>query len=421
LIDKGLAYQSCSDVYFSASYFQEYGKLSGRELNDRREAEKREAERREAERRETEKRETEKRETEKRDAERREAERREAEKREAEKLKAERRAPERRTPSRISPNEKKTNAMDFVLWKGSKPGEPTWDSPWGPGRPGWHIECSAMSRKYLGDTFDIHGGGMDLIFPHHENEVAQSEGASGKPWVNSWIHHGFVTIRDEKMSKSLGNFLTIREVLTSYHPEALRFFIFTTHYRNPLDYSEAAMVDASAGLDRLYGGLNAINDINTTGTTSTAAVASTKDIKTLRALEENFRKVMDDDFNTPQALAVLFDVTRTINKICQQLPAEPNQADIVLLKDTGVLIKKLAAIMGLLQVDPKVYLSEKKNALLKNLNTTEEDILKLIQDRKDARAAKEWERGDIIRNQLLAMGIELKDSPKGTIWEIKRS
>jgi cysteinyl-tRNA synthetase len=402
LIGKGLAYQSCSDVYFSVNYFQEYGKLSGRELNDKRTAERREAERREAERRE--------------------AERREAQKRATEKLADEKRTAERRTPSRLSINEKKTNVMDFVLWKGSKPGEPTWDSPWGPGRPGWHIECSAMSRKYLGDTFDIHGGGMDLVFPHHENEVAQSEGASGKPWVNTWIHHGFVTIRDEKMSKSLGNFLTIREVLASYHPEALRFFIFTTHYRNPLDYSEAAMTDASTGLDRLYGGLNAINDINATGTTSSATVvASPKDFKTLRALEENFQKVMDDDFNTPQALAVLFEVIRIINKICQQLPAQPNQADIVLLKDTGVLIKKLAGIMGLLQVDPKVYLSEKKNALLKKLTITEDDILKLIQDRKDARAAKEWERGDIIRNQLLAMGIELKDSPKGTIWEIKRS
>lgn len=362
LIVKGLAYQSGSDVYFSVNGFPEYGKLSGRNLEDM------------------------------------------------------------QAGARIAINESKNNPMDFVLWKGSKPGEPTWDSPWGPGRPGWHIECSAMSRKYLGDTFDIHGGGQDLIFPHHENEVAQSEGASGKRSVNSWIHHGFVTIRDEKMSKSLGNFLTIREVLKHYHPEVLRFFIFSTHYRNPLDFSEAAMEDAVTGLDRLYGCMAAIDDLSETGMSEEGAVlASPKESKKLHTLEERFQKAMDDDFNTAVGLGILFDAARIINKICQQLPARPSRTDIELLKSSGVLIKKLAGIMGLLQEDAGSYLREKKAAMLKGLDISEQEILQLIQEREEARAAKEWARSDTLRDQLLAKGIELKDGASGTTWEISRS
>ena len=361
LIAKGLAYQSGADVYFSVNRFPEYGKLSGRNLADM------------------------------------------------------------QAGARIAINENKNNPMDFVLWKGSKPGEPTWDSPWGPGRPGWHIECSAMSRKYLGDSFDIHGGGQDLIFPHHENEVAQSEGASGKTAVNTWIHHGFVTIRDEKMSKSLGNFLTIREILKQYHPEVLRFFIFSTHYRNPLDFSETAMQDAMAGLDRLYECMAAIDALSDTGiAVEEAALASPPDIDKLRTLEERFQKAMDDDFNTAQGLGILFDAARIINKTCQQLPVNPNQADINLLKDSGVLIRKLAGIMGLLQEDAREYLKQQKERLLKDLAISEQEILGLIQERKDARTAKDWARGDSIRDQLLAKGIELKDGSSGTTWEIKR-
>jgi len=362
LIDKGLAYPSGSDVYYSVNGFPEYGKLSGRNLDDM------------------------------------------------------------QAGARIAINENKTNPMDFVLWKGSKPGEPIWDSPWGPGRPGWHIECSAMSRKYLGDTFDIHGGGKDLIFPHHENEVAQSEGASGKKSVNTWIHHGFVTISDEKMSKSLGNFLTIRDVLKHYHPEVLRFFIFSTHYRNPLDFSETAMADATAGLDRLYECMATIDDLSDAGISEEkTATASPKDSKKLHTIEERFQKAMDDDFNTAMAMGILFDAVKVINKICQQLPVNPSQPDITLLKESGVIIKKLAAIMGLLQEDARKYLQQKKAALLNGLDIGEQKILQFIQERKDARAAKDWARGDTIRDQLLAMGIELKDSSSGTTWEIKRS
>lgn len=360
LIAKGLAYQAGTDVYYSVNGFPEYGKLSGRNLADM------------------------------------------------------------QAGARIAINDNKTNPMDFVLWKGSKPGEPTWDSPWGPGRPGWHIECSAMSRKYLGDTFDIHGGGQDLVFPHHENEVAQSEGVSGKPLASTWMHHGFVTIRDEKMSKSLGNFLTIREVLAQYHPEVLRLFIFSTHYRNPLDFSEAALEDATAGLDRLYECMAAIDDLNDTGTTGeTTGIASPKDTKKLATIEERYQKVMDDDFNTAQALGILFDAVKIINKIHQHLPADPGQADITLLKNAGALIKKLAGIMGLLKEDAKTYLRQKKAGLLQGLDIQEQEILQLIQERKDARTAKDWTRGDSIRDQLLARGIELKDGADGTTWKVK--
>jgi cysteinyl-tRNA synthetase len=278
-----------------------------------------------------------------------------------------------------------------------------------------------MSRKYLGDTFDIHGGGQDLIFPHHENEVAQSEGASGKTSVNTWIHHGFVTIREEKMSKSLGNFLTIREILQQYHPEVLRFFIFSTHYRNPLDFSETAMQDAMAGLDRLYECLAAIDALSDSGVTGKGKVlTSASDADKLHTLKERFQKAMDDDFNTAQGLGILFDAARIINKICQQLPANHSQEDNKLLKDSGVLVRKLAGIMGLLREDAGGYLKKQKATLLKELAISEETILGLIQERKDARKAKEWARSDTIRDQLLAKGIELKDDINGTTWEIKR-
>ncbi len=361
LIAKGLAYQAGTDVYYAINTFPQYGKLSGRNLDDM------------------------------------------------------------QAGARIAINENKNHPMDFVLWKGSKPGEPTWDSPWGPGRPGWHIECSAMSRKYLGDSFDIHGGGQDLVFPHHENEVAQSEGASGKCCATTWIHHGFVTIREEKMSKSLGNFLTIREVLAHYHPEALRLFICSTHYRNPLDFSETAMDDATAGLDRLYECMAFIDDLNKKESREgQAAIASANDTKKLQSLEERFQKAMDDDFNTALALGILFDGVKSINKIGQHLPTTAALSDLQLLKTVGKLIRDLAGIMGLLRKDAASYLLEKKATMLEGLDITEPEILEAIQQRKDARTAKDWARGDSIRDHLLGKGIELKDSAQGTTWTVKR-
>jgi cysteinyl-tRNA synthetase len=361
LIASGMAYQAGNDVYFAVNSFPEYGKLSGRNPDDM------------------------------------------------------------QAGARISINEQKSNPMDFVLWKGSKPGEPTWDSPWGPGRPGWHIECSAMSRKYLGNTFDIHGGGQDLVFPHHENEVAQSEGANKAPFVTTWIHHGFVTIRDEKMSKSLGNFLTIRDIVKSYHPEVLRFFIFSTHYRNPLDFSESAMQDATAGLDRLYNCVAAIETLKGDGVPATPSVISEKDTAKLTTLEERYQQAMDNDFNTAQAQAILFDTAKVLNKIEGQLPENPCQDDVQVLRETVVVFKKLAGIMGLLQEDAVAYLSRKKAAQLEGIDIDEETINAMIQERNEARIGRNWARSDELRNLLLASNIELKDGPEGTTWEIKRN
>ncbi len=361
LIDKDMAYPSQGDVYYRVGSFAEYGKLSGRKLEDM------------------------------------------------------------QAGARIQVNENKDDPMDFVLWKASKPGEPRWKSPWGDGRPGWHIECSAMSRKYLGDTFDIHGGGQDLIFPLHENELAQSEAATSKPYVNMWIHHGFVTIRDEKMSKSLGNFLTIRDILEHYHPEVLRFFIFSTQYRNPLDFSESAMQNAMTGLDRLYECLAAVEKLTGECSAESKQIASAKDIKKLETMEERFQSAMNNDFNTALGQGLLFESAKVINKITRQISALPSQADYDLLTQALATTKKLGAIMGILQENAGDYLAEKKSAMLAQIDINEEDIQKLIQDRKQAREDKNWSRSDEIRDQLLEHNIELNDSAEGTGWSIKKS
>jgi len=361
LIDKGMAYQAGNDVYYAVDTFPEYGKLSRRNLDDM------------------------------------------------------------QAGARISVNEMKRNPMDFVLWKGSKPGEPKWDSPWGEGRPGWHIECSAMSRKYLGKTFDIHGGGKDLIFPHHENEIAQSEGANGCSFVKTWIHHGFVTIRDEKMSKSLNNFLTIRDLLEHYHPEILRFFVFSTHYRNPLDFSESAMQDATAGLERLYSAIAAVDSLTTEGRADGKSIITDNDRQQISSIEERFQKAMDNDFNSAQAQSVLFDAAKNINRILQGLPAEPAEDDLAVLRTTRDLVKKLAAIMGLLGENAHTFLNDQKQKMLSAIDIDEGTIDNLIEERRLARASKNWTRSDEIRDELLAHNIELKDGPEGTGWTVKRA
>lgn len=362
LINKNMAYQAGNDVYYMVDSFPEYGKLSGRNLED---------------------------------------------------MKA---------GARISINEQKRNPMDFVLWKASKPGEPTWESPWGPGRPGWHTECSAMSRKYLGETFDIHGGGKDLIFPHHENEIAQSEGANGKPFVTTWIHHGFVTIRDEKMSKSLGNFLTIRDILSHYHPEILRFFVFSTHYRNPLDFSETAMQDATAGLVRLYKCVAAVNSLDlAAGDKQSRSVIDDKDRANVKALEERFQQAMDNDFNTAQAQGIFFDTAKTINRILKNLPASPLPTDITFLKDAGSTLKKLGDIMGILREKAVHFLDTRKQQMLAEIDIDQATIEALVAERFQCRVEKNWTRSDEIRDQLLEKNIELKDGPDGTEWSVKRS
>ena len=275
----------------------------------------------------------------------------------------------------------KRNPMDFVLWKMAKEGEPFWKSPWGNGRPGWHIECSAMSTCCLGNSFDIHGGGMDLQFPHHENEIAQSEGATGEKFVNLWMHNGFVRINEEKMSKSLGNFFTVREVLKQYRPEIIRFFILSSHYRSPLNYSDESLDDASAGLTRLY---NALRDVS---------CVESGDIDS--EFKNRFEQAMDDDFNTSVALAVLFDVARELNK--SKSPA------------LAATLKSLGGVLGLLQDDPEHY--------LKGENEDDAEIEHQIQARIDAKKAKNWTLADQIRDELKTKNIILEDSPDGsTRW-----
>jgi cysteinyl-tRNA synthetase len=359
LVDKGMAYQVDGDVYYAVEKFSDYGILSKRSIEDM------------------------------------------------------------QAGARIEINEKKRNPMDFALWKSSKPGEPTWDSPWGPGRPGWHIECSAMSKKYLGNSFDIHGGGKDLIFPHHENEIAQSMGATGSPFVNIWVHHGFVTIKDEKMSKSLGNFLTIRNVLERFRPEALRLFVFSTHYQSPLNYSEAAIKDAEVGLERFYECLAEIARLPESGDAGKESAISKKDAAKLQSLEERFQKVMNNDFNTAQALAQLFDAVKILNKITRVLPGIPSRQDIDLLHKVGVKFKELANIMGLLTEDPVEHAEALQEKRIKELGLDPATIETLIRQRNEARRNKDWARGDAIRDELLAKGVELKDGAKGTTWKVK--
>nr|VFK24435.1 MAG: cysteinyl-tRNA synthetase [Candidatus Kentron sp. MB]VFK30692.1 MAG: cysteinyl-tRNA synthetase [Candidatus Kentron sp. MB]VFK75345.1 MAG: cysteinyl-tRNA synthetase [Candidatus Kentron sp. MB] len=338
LVDKGHAYQGQSgDVYYDVSSFPSYGQLSGKCIDD---------------------------------------------------LLA---------GARVNVDEEKADPLDFVLWKAAKPDEPSWDSPWGPGRPGWHIECSAMSVGCLGDHFDIHGGGMDLKFPHHENEIAQSEAATGKTFVNTWIHNGFVHVSDEKMSKSLGNFFTVRQVLAQYPAEVIRYFIVASQYRSPLNYSEQQLDQAWAGLGRLYNALRDLSLVNAdTGTDAGMEY------------ETRFRAAMDDDFNTPETLAVLFDIAREINRA-------RTGNDIPRAIDLGTTLKRLGQILGLLQDDPEKFL-QTATASMSATTLGDEEIEQLIAERTNARLHKNWARADEIRDHLKEQGIILEDSGRKTIW-----
>ena len=283
---------------------------------------------------------------------------------------------------RVEVDQAKQNPMDFVLWKMAKPNEPAWVSPWGTGRPGWHIECSAMSTCCLGNHFDIHGGGMDLQFPHHENEIAQSEGATGEKFVNLWMHNGFVRVNEEKMSKSLGNFFTVREVLKQYRPEIIRFFILSSHYRSPLNYSDEQLNDAGAGLTRLYMALRGIE-----------ATDASVDAECVR----RFEVAMNDDFNTPVALSILFDVARELN-------IAKKEADQQKIDTLATTLKKLGELLGILQIDADIFLKGESDV----------DIDQKIQARLDAKIAKNWALADQIRIDLKAQGVILEDAPDGT-------
>ncbi len=324
LIQKGFAYPAENgDVYFKVKSFEKYGRLSGKNIED---------------------------------------------------LEA---------GARVEVNKVKQDPMDFVLWKASKENEPAWESEWGSGRPGWHIECSAMATKCLGNHFDIHGGGMDLSFPHHENEIAQSECATGEQYVNTWMHCGFVRIDDEKMSKSLNNFFTIREVLKVFHPEVIRYFLLASHYRSPVNYSQENLESARASVGRLYSAIEQVKPAEASQGT---------------VFEAEFMAVMNDDFNTPKAMAVLFDLAKEVNKS----------------KDAGLagLLVKLANQIGLLEQDATTFFKSQPS----ESGLTDEAIEQLIVERKEARANKDFARSDEIRDLLSAQGIELLDSASGTTW-----
>ncbi len=331
LIDKGMAYAADNgDVYYVVEKFADYGQLSGKVLD------------------------------------------------------------ELRSGARVEVDEAKQNPLDFVLWKAAKPGEPAWDSPWGKGRPGWHIECSAMSTCCLGNTFDIHGGGPDLKFPHHENEIAQSEAATGEKYANVWMHAGALRINDEKMSKSLGNFFTIRDVLADFPAEVVRYFLLASHYRSPINYSLESLKEAGASLERFYHSLR--------GLTLPQAPES--------EFSSRFYAAMDDDFNTPEALAVLFDMVREINR---NKAAQPDQAAQIAAE-----MKALGDVLGLLQQDPEAFFQQQTS------DVDPQQVENLIAQRNAARKQRDFAKADEIRDQLQAMSVVLEDSREGTKWRVEK-
>src|SRR3990167_179368 len=291
--------------------------------------------------------------------------------------------------ARVEINDVKRDPLDFVLWKLAKPNEPFWESPWGAGRPGWHTECSAMSLSLLGEQFDIHGGGKDLIFPHHENEIAQSEAITQKQFVTTWMHAGFLQIDKEKMSKSLGNFLTIRDLLEQHLPEVVRYFLISSHYRSPISYSEEALLQAKNALARFYTALRGLPVVD-------AMVNS--------EFEKKFIEAMDDDFNTPIALSVLFDLAHEIQRL--------REKESVLAAEYGALLKKLGGVLGILQSDPVLFFHSRSEKI------DSAKIETLIKARQEARAKKDFAAADRIRAELSTMSVELEDSSAGTTWRI---
>ncbi|MFQ5585823.1 MAG: cysteine--tRNA ligase [Thermodesulfobacteriota bacterium] len=328
--------------------------------------------------------------------------------------------------ARVEIDERKGDPLDFALWKASKPGEPFWESPWGRGRPGWHIECSAMSRKFLGDTLDIHGGGKDLIFPHHENEIAQSEAATGRPFVNYWLHNGFVNMEKEKMSKSLGNILLIRDILKQYHREVLRLFFLSSHYRSPIEYSERNLKDAEAALERGYVTIGRMEEAIAGSKGHTEPIASEQLSGVVKETHERasrligeFEEAMDDDFNTAIVVGQLFELIRTVNRLMDDRTAmaSPDASAILLSAKEG--IERVGRVLGLFTASPGDYLKSIKEHFLQEGSLTADEIEKLIAERNEARSRKDFKRADEIRDELAERGVVLEDTPKGTVWKVK--
>ncbi len=294
--------------------------------------------------------------------------------------------------ARVQVNKKKKNPQDFALWKKEKPGEPSWDSPWGKGRPGWHIECSAMSSSILGETFDIHGGGADLMFPHHECEIAQSEKAHSKPFANYWLHNGFININEEKMSKSLGNFITLRDVLDKYSGDIIRYLYLQTHYRSPINFTNDLLEQSKNSIIRLHDFVNSIKRINNEGNTHKEVVGF------IEEAEKKFEKSMDDDFETPEALAAIFEFVKELNVFAKENRLTVGDKKVIL-----DFLKKIDFVFGILL--------PKKQELPK-------DLMKLIKEREEARASKDWAKSDEIRDMLKEKGVILEDSPGVTVWKL---
>lgn len=343
LIEKGMAYEVDGDVYFHTPAFEQYGELSNQPLA------------------------------------------------------------ELVSGARVDVDERKRYPLDFALWKKQKPGEPAWQSPWGKGRPGWHIECSVMASKYLGDTLDIHAGGPDLIFPHHENEKAQSEGATGKKFAKYWLHAGYLNINQEKMSKSLGNFMTVREIRKHVDPEAIRFFMLSAHYRNPINYSAELLQQTESGLARLNNVVYNLRDLLEKLPQDKAETADVQEkLAALSGYRNRFIAAMDDDFNTADGLAVLFDLARETNTYLQN--REPSR---IVAEKTLTIFEEVGSILGFFSMEAEKELDFKVNAL--------------IDGRQAARFAKDWAAADAIRAELQAMGIVLEDTPQGVRWRKKQN
>lgn len=351
LIQKGYAYVLGNDVYYSVEKFADYGELSGRSLDDM------------------------------------------------------------EAGARVEVNDQKHNPMDFALWKGAKPGEPAWDSPWGKGRPGWHIECSTMSNKYLGDTIDFHGGGSDLIFPHHENEIAQSEAYSGKkPMVKYWVHNGFITINSEKMSKSLNNFFLVKDVLAHYSPDALRYFLISNHYRSPLDFSDERLEEMTRSLERLGTSIDNVLELldMPAGAKSPEATQLLADAQ---KTEEDFETAMCDDFNTALASAALFELAKKVNIYKDAVVNGGVPVDSSVMSEVKRIFKTMTDILGILE---DRWNGQKADASSQDYNDLMEAILSI---RQECRAQKQYALADAIRDKLSALGITIEDSAQGARWK----
>jgi len=325
--------------------------------------------------------------------------------------------------ARVAVDPNKKDPLDFALWKASKPGEPAWPSPWGPGRPGWHIECSAMSATYLGQGFDLHGGGRDLIFPHHENEIAQSEAAYGETFARYWVHNGFVNVNQEKMSKSLGNFFTIRQVLERYQPEVLRLFLLSSHYRSPVDFSQEAMAEAERRLERLYQTLAQVEALAGLGQTwSGPEAAELDDLRErVERLRARFEEAMDDDFNTAAAIGHLFELSRVLNRVRDSCAGRPKATAGSVLIEGARRLKEQAGILGLLQALPADFFREHRRIQVAVRGIDEEEVERLILERARARKEKNWRRADEIREALTSMSITVEDGPEGTKWRVAQT